>query len=88
MTITREDKSLVRNLANDQYGPLLDLSEADKTTLRDAVKDSKNVRIVDLIIAAHEHEIDDNTRALLKLRAEILQERTDNIMPDAMVVKE
>ena len=85
MTITREEKKLVRKLVNDQYGPLLDLSEAEKATLRDAVKDSKNVRLVDLIIAAHEHEIDDNTRPLLKLRAEILQERMGNIMRDAMV---
>ena len=80
MTITREEKKLVRKLVNDHFGPLLDLSEADKATLREAVKDCPNVRLVDLVIAAHEHEIDDNTRPLLKLRTEILQERMGNMM--------
>ena len=80
MTITREDKRLVRKLANDHFGPLIDLSEADTATLREAVKDCPNVRLVDLVIAAHEHEIDDNTRPLLKLRTEILQERMGNMM--------
>lgn len=67
-------------MARDAFGPLLDLCEADKETLRKAVKDSQNVSLNEMVIAAHEHEIDDNTRPLLKLRAEILQERMGEMM--------
>lgn len=73
--ITPEDKRLVRKMARDAFGELLDLSAADKETLCKAMKGSRNVSLTELVIAAHEHGIDDNSRPLLKLRAEILQER-------------
>jgi rhodanese-related sulfurtransferase len=78
--ITVEDRKLVRKMARDAFGELLDLCEADKETLRKAMKNSQNVSLTELVIAAHEHEIDDNTRPLLKLKAEILQERMGDMM--------
>ena len=81
--ITSDDKKLVRKMARDAFGELIDLCEADKESLRKAMKDSKNVSLVEMVIAAHEHEIDDNTRPLLKLRAEILQERMGEMIAAA-----
>ena len=78
--ITSADKKLVRKMAMDAFGELLDLCDADKKTLRKAMKESQNVSLAELVIAAHEHGIDDNTRPLLKLRAEILQERMGEMM--------
>jgi len=77
---TTADKKLVRKMARDAFGELIDLCDADKETLRKAMKDSQNVSLTELVIAAHEHEIDDNSRPLLKLRAEILQERMGEMM--------
>ena len=81
--ITPTDKKLVRKMARDAFGELLDLSDADKETLRKAMKASQNVSLTELVIAAHEYRIDDNTRPLLKLRAEILQERMGEMMQKA-----
>lgn len=78
--ITVQDRKLVCKMTRDAFGPLLDLCETDKETLRKAMKDSQNVSLVELQIAAHELEIDDNTRPLLKLRAEILQGRMGAMM--------
>lgn len=82
--ITSADKKLVREMARDAFGELIDLSDADKETLRKAMKDSQNVSLTELVIAAHEHGVDDNTRPLLKLRAEILQERMGEMMRKAV----
>jgi hypothetical protein len=87
MTITLDDKNKVRKIARDSFGELLDLSENDKARLKEALKDNKTLRLVEMVIVAHELEIDDNARGLLKLRAEILQERMGEMMKSAREVK-
>ena len=81
--ITPVDRRLVCKMAHDAFGELVDLCDADKETLRKAMKDSQNVSLTELVIAAHENGIDDNARTLLKLRAEILQERMGEMIRNA-----
>jgi len=82
--ITPVDRRLVCKMVHDAFGELVDLCDADKETLRKAMKNSQNVSLTELVIAAHEHGIDDNTRPLLKLRTEILQERMGEMMGRAV----
>ena len=70
-------------MARDAFGELIDLCDADKDTLRKSMKKSQNVSLSECLIAANENGIEADTRQLLKLRNEILQERMSEMMRTA-----
>jgi hypothetical protein len=78
--ITPDDKKLVRKMARDSFGPIIDLSETEKSKLRKALRESHNVSLSECVVAARENGIDADTRQLLKLRNEILQERMGEML--------
>lgn len=80
MTFTPEEIEFVRKTAEDAFGSFLDLSASDKDKLRAALKDSVQLSLNEFRQAALKLETPCNVRAILKLRAEMLQERMGEMM--------
>jgi hypothetical protein len=79
-TLTSRDSNLVRKLAMDSFGQIIDLSNHEKEKLRKALKESQNISLSECVVAANENEIEADTRQLLKFRQELLRERMREIM--------